>query len=106
MARLATARLRRKSDGRELTVNQVDYARDIAGWNGWKLIGTTQGDEPPAQIAIERENGSPGGTDWLSLPWPALRSAVGKLEGVAKAPKTKAAALAILRERNLLPRQQ
>lgn len=106
MARTATARLRRKSDGREITVNQADYARGIARWTGWKLIGTTHGAEPPAWVAIDQRKDDAGETDWLSLSWTELRRAVGGLEGVAKAPKTKAAAMAILRERDLLPTQE
>lgn len=106
MARIATARLRRKSDGREITVNQADYVRNIARWNGWKLIGTTHGDEPSTRVAIDGDDGGPEETDWLSLSWPELRRAVGGLKGVAKTPRTKAAALAILREQDLLPRQE
>lgn len=98
MARIPTVRLRSKSDGREITVNQADYARDIAAWSDWKIVGNTHADEPPVEV-----NTGPKTVDWLNLSWPQLRSQVGKLGGVEKAPKNKDEALAILRDRELIP---
>ena len=101
MARIATVRLRRKSDGREITVSQIDYAADPAAWKDWKIVGDTHGEVPPATANTGQSD--PENIDWLNLPWPQLRSQVGKLKGVDPAPKNKDEALAVLREWELIP---
>ena len=101
MARIATVRLRRKSDGREIIVNQSDYAADVAAWKDWKIVGDTHGEDPPATVGTGQTD--PKTIDWLNLSWPQLRSQVGQLEGVDPAPRNKDEALAILRARELIP---
>ena len=100
MSRIPTVRLRRKSDGKEIIVNQSDYGRDLGAWKGWKLVGETHGGEPAAQVASEPTPGEPKG--WLDMTWFELRAGVKALEGVEKAPKNKAEALTILRDRGLI----
>lgn len=100
MARIPTVRLRRKSDGREIYVNQADYAADVAAWKDWKIVGDTHAGEPPVEV---NTGDAPETVDWLNLSWPQLRSQVGKLEGIDPAPKNKDEALAVLRERELIP---
>lgn len=105
MVRLATVRLRRGSDGREAIVNQWDYARDIARWKDWKLVGDSH-DRASAITIQSGLSASPAVPDYLAMKWPELRKAVGALvragDAKARLPRNRAEAHAALAARGLI----
>lgn len=122
MARIPTVRLRRKRDGKEMIVNQVDYASDIAAWSDWKLVGDSH--DGASRVTIQTEVPEPGPEtetapagsdetadanatpDYLAMKWPELRKTVGALvraeDAKARLPRNKAEAHAELQKRGLI----
>ena len=105
MARLPTVRLRRRHDGREAIVNQWDYARDLAKWSNWKLVGDSH-DGASTIIIQSGQSASPAVPDYLAMKWPQLRKTVGALvragDAKARLPRNKAEAHAALAARGLI----
>lgn len=105
MARLPTVRLRRRHDRREAIVNQWDYARDLARWKDWKLVGDSH-DGASAITIHSGRSAPPAVPDYLTMKWPELRKAVGALvragDAKARLPRNKAEAHAALAARGLI----
>lgn len=108
MAKLATVKLRHRTNGKKRIVNAFDYARDIAKWRDWRIITQQRGDADvgtehlakiesnidKARKTVPSEVHKRGDrqraydqrkveitTDWRSKPWFARRKYVGEVTG-------------------------
>ncbi|MGB0749064.1 MAG: hypothetical protein ACPGO3_09985 [Magnetospiraceae bacterium] len=93
--RSATVRLKRKSDGREIIVDQRAYATDLGRWRAWRLVGTTHGEADGILPTVGGRADGAEAIDYAGLRWFALKSATHKATG--RTPNTKADAIAALR---------
>jgi hypothetical protein len=50
MAKLPTIKLRNRHTGRKVKINQTDYARDIAKWDGWTVLTVRRGDASDEEV--------------------------------------------------------
>jgi hypothetical protein len=50
MAKLPTIKLRNRATGLVVKLNQTDYARDIAKWDGWTVVYVQRGNATDEEV--------------------------------------------------------